>query len=75
VRLVRDGGLSIAGIVIGSHDVTTTEEFATTDPDTGERTPEVVRIASFAIAHDTATLRAVTTGSTDGRPLGEFLRL
>lgn len=63
----------IAGVVIGTNDIETVEEFASVDPKTGHRQPETVRMASLAIAHDTATLRKVTTLATGGRPLAEFL--
>jgi hypothetical protein len=63
----------VVGIIFGSHDVDTIEEFATVDPDTGRRDPEVRRISSFALAYDFDELSEVATAATGGKPLGEFL--
>jgi len=38
-----------------------------------ENSIEMGRVVSFAIAHDTATLRNVTTALTDGVPLSQYL--
>jgi len=71
--LVRIGSRKVLGVVYGTHDVSTVEEWATVDPQTGQRTPELHRVASFGLAHYTSTLRNLTGRATDGLPLAEYL--
>ena len=73
--LLRRDSIQVAGIIFGSTDVETIEEFASINPRTGVKEPEVRRIISFALAYDTETLGALTTTATGGIPLATFLSL
>ena len=71
--ILRINSRELVGIVIGQASVATVEEFARVDPATGERTPEVHRVQSFAVAIDTATLRDHRSAATDGARLSEIV--
>lgn len=73
--LLRRDTLEVCGVIFGSHDVETIEEFVTIDPTTGVRRPEVRRVVSFAMAYDSESLGKLRTSATRGMPLSEFLRL
>jgi len=73
--LVRRDTIQVAGLVFGSTDVETIEEFARVDPKTGAREPEVRRITSFALAYDTESIGRLTTSATNGLPLTRHLQL
>lgn len=64
---------TVVGVLHGVNEVEMVEHFSRINPDTGEREPEVVRLESFALAHDTATLRELVGSATDGKPLHAFL--
>lgn len=72
--LLRRGTIQVAGLVFGSIDVETIEEFASIDPATGTRQSEVRRITSFALSYDTKSLCALTTTATNNMPLERFLQ-
>lgn len=71
--LVRLGSRAVVGVVYGTHDVSTIEERASVNPETGERSPEVHRVVSFGLAHFTQSLLSVTGPATDNLPLADFL--
>ena len=48
----------VVGVIFGTYDVAQIEELASVDATTGDRTPEIHRIVSFALAHHTSTLNA-----------------
>jgi hypothetical protein len=73
--LLRRDTIQVAGIVFGTTDVETTEEFASINPTTGAREPEVRRITSFALAYETTALCNLTTSATDGLPLVKYLQV
>ena len=62
----------IVGVVYGRSEVHAIEEFASIDPQTGDRRPEVLRLVSFALAHLTPTLLEAKGPATWGRPVGEI---
>jgi hypothetical protein len=64
----------VAGVVYGVNEVSKIEHFASVDPATGERTPELQRLESFALALDTETLRNSAAAATNHLPLCDFLR-
>ncbi len=70
----RDGAATVAGVVYGTKDTGTVEEFARIDETTGERTPELQRITTFAVAHYFDSLYNLRGPATDHMPLGEYLR-
>lgn len=63
----------IAGVVYGTLDAETTEEYARI-LDSGEKQPEVRRIFSFALAHMTDTLRNATGSATRGLTVAEYVK-
>lgn len=71
--LILTGTRSVIGVVYGSNDVSTIEQFVSIDSETGKREPEVQRITSFGLACFTDSLAALTGKATDGRLLSEFL--
>lgn len=72
--IVRRGTREVIGVLYGRKDAEQIEEWGSRDPETGERlTPQVVRMAYFAVAHHADTLRDLRGAATNGRPLGEFL--
>jgi Trypsin-like peptidase domain len=71
--LMIDPGLRVVGVVYGENDVARIEQFSTTDPGTGDRTPEVQRIVSFGLAHYTSTLHAIRGPATNDLPLVDYL--
>ncbi|MGO4811893.1 serine protease [Cupriavidus sp. 2MCAB6] len=72
--LIRRDTCQVAGLIFGSADVETIEEFASVDTETGEREPEVRRIVSFALAYDTESLGKLRTSATNKLPLAEYIR-
>lgn len=71
--LVRRPGREVLGVVYSETDVASIEAFASVDPETGERSPEVQRIVSFAVAHDTENLLALRGEATGGLELAEYV--
>lgn len=66
-------GNLLAGVVYGVSEVSMIEEFSYVDPDTGERTPELQRFTSFALAHHVDSLSNLKGPATKGHPLNEIL--
>jgi hypothetical protein len=73
--LFKLGTLDVVGIVYGSNDVGQIVEFASKDADTGELRPEVQRLQTFGLAHETVTLHGVQGSTTRDRRLGELVRV
>jgi hypothetical protein len=71
--LIEVGSKRVIGVVYGVHAAEMIEYFGTTDPETGKRVADIVRVETFALAHYTDTLRAVVGRATGERPLGEFV--
>lgn len=63
----------LLGVVYGTNDVARIESLGSVDPDTGQRTPEIQRIVSFALAHHTRTLRSLRGPAIDNRSLGALM--
>jgi Trypsin-like peptidase domain len=63
----------VIGVVYGRADVGTIEEFARIDAETGERSPEVQRVVSFALAHYTATMIEARAPATLGNRLADYM--
>jgi hypothetical protein len=72
--LNRTGGIrpEVAGVIYGRSESGVIDEFASIDPETGERRPEVQRLVSFAAAHYPETLAALRGPATNERPLSEY---
>jgi hypothetical protein len=64
----------VVGVIYGDHDVGTIDQLARIDPATGERTPEVQRVVTFALAHFTETIKNLQGVATDSLPLAEYLK-
>lgn len=62
----------VLGVVYGTIETAMIDEGASVDEE-GNRTPEVQRIVSFALAHQTDSLLDLSGRSAHGRPLREFL--
>lgn len=73
--ILEAGTSRVIGVLYGTKDVETIEEVSTTDPQTGSRTPEVVRITAFAAAHITDTLKNLRGTATNGAHLADFLKM
>jgi hypothetical protein len=73
--VVLHGTKAVVGVVYGHNDVALVEEHATVDDETGARSPEVLRIVSFGLAHHTHTLHELRGKATGGRPLKELVEL
>ena len=71
--LIEMGSTTVIGVIYGTNDVETIEQFSQVDSETGKRTPEVVRVTSFALAHHTETLRNLRGLATRELPLAEHL--
>jgi hypothetical protein len=69
--VVEVGSRRVIGVVYGVEEVERIEHFGRTDPETRQRTPDVVRVETFALAHYTDTLRSVVGPATGERPLGD----
>jgi hypothetical protein len=72
--LIRMDSLEVIGVVYGTKDTGTVEEFSRVDEATGERRPELQRITTFAVAHMFDSLYNLSGRATEGMPLGEYLR-
>ena len=65
--------MEVYGVIYGSRGVEAIDQFASVDPDSGERTPEVVRLTTFGLAHHTETIVEAAGQATGGRPLRELV--
>jgi hypothetical protein len=68
------GGMEVVGVVYGTKDTGTVEEFSRVDEASGERVPELQRITTFAVAHTFDSLYNLSGRATEGMPLGEYLQ-
>lgn len=62
----------VLGVVYGTVETQAITEWAMVD-EQGNRTPEIQRIVSFAVAHHTDSLLALSGAATSGRTLREYL--
>lgn len=73
--VVRRGSSGqVVGVVYGTKDIGTIEEFSRVDEATGKRTPELQRMTTFAVAHHLEALRNLRGPATDGHSLGDYLQ-
>jgi hypothetical protein len=72
--LLKKPSHEVVGVIYGDHDVGTIDQLARIDPATGERTPEVQRVVTFALAHFTETIKNLQGVATDSLPLAEYLK-
>lgn len=63
----------LLGVVYGTHGVDRIESFSSVDPNTGERTPEVVQTVTFALAHHPVGLWSLKGPATEGMTLGQLM--
>jgi hypothetical protein len=70
--LISDKTTRIVGVIYGDYGVAAIDRFASIDPDTGERQPEIQLLTTFALAHSLDTLLGATGPATGGQPLGEY---
>lgn len=71
--LIRQFDYEVIGMVYGTKDTGTIEEFSRVD-ETGKRIPELQRVTTFAVAHMLESLRNLSGELTHGRPLAEYLK-
>ncbi len=71
--VIRTDSLEVIGVVYGTKDYGTIEEFSRVDEATGERTPELQRITTFAVAHMFDSLYNLSGNATEGMHLGRYL--
>jgi V8-like Glu-specific endopeptidase len=71
--VIKRGTPEVVGVVYGTKDTGTVEEFSRVDEATGTRTPELQRVTTFAVAHMFDSLHDLSGSATDSRPLGEYL--
>jgi hypothetical protein len=67
--LILRGGLEIAGVVFGTHDVETVD----VETHLGERV-QTTRVVAFGLAHTARTLRNARALATKGLPLADYLK-
>lgn len=72
--LFKAGSREVLGVVFGYNDVALIEYLGQFDHETGKREPDVQKIYHFGLAHNTETLRNLTTDATRNLPLHEYLK-
>lgn len=72
--VIRMDSLEVIGVLYGTKDTGTIEEFSRVDEVTGERTPELQRITTFAVSHMFDSIYNLSGRATEGMPLGQYLR-
>jgi hypothetical protein len=71
--LIKMGSLDVVGVIYGTSEVSQIKHFERID-DRGQREPEVVRVVTFGLAHNTSSLHSLKGPATNNLPLIEFLR-
>jgi hypothetical protein len=66
--LVLRGGIEVAGVIFGTHDV----ELVDAESGPGKRY-QTTRVVSLGLAHTARTLRGASARATKGIPLADFL--
>jgi hypothetical protein len=64
---------AIVGVVFHAHEVETIETFRSVDPVTGKRSPEIVRVIYFGLAHPIDLVLELRGPVSDGRALRELM--
>jgi hypothetical protein len=72
--IVRASSREVIGVVYGTKDTGTVEEFSRVDEETGERTPELERVTANVVTHMLDSLHNLSGEVTHGMPLIEYLR-
>lgn len=72
--IMRTSDRGVIGMVYGTKDTGTVEEFSRLNEETGERTPELQRVTTFAVAHMLDSLRNLRGELTQGTSLSDYLR-
>lgn len=72
--LIRLRTHQVVGVIYGSNDVGSIDQFASVNPETGQREPEVQRIVSFGLAHHTETINNLIGAATKNQPLSHYLK-
>ncbi len=72
--LFKSGSREVLGVIFGQNEVALITSFARIDPETNEREPEIQKVYHFGLAHNTETLRNLTTNATRNLPLHEYLK-
>lgn len=72
--LFKAGSREVLGVVFGYNDVALIEYLGQFDHETGKREPDVQKIYHFGLAHNTETLKSLTTNATRNLPLHEYLK-
>lgn len=72
--LFKSGSREILGVVFGYNDVALIEYLGQFDHETGKREPDVQKIYHFGLAHNTETLKNLTTNATRNLPLHAYLK-
>jgi hypothetical protein len=71
--LVEIPSKRVVSIIYGRHSVESVEEFASVDTETGERTPEVLSLEHFALAHYHEVFWNLAGTATGGDSLKEHV--
>ncbi len=71
--LFKAGSREVLGVVFGYNDVALIEYLGQFDHETGKREPDIQKIYHFGLAHNTETLRNLTTDATRSLPLHKYL--
>ena len=71
--LIRLHTRQVVGVVYGSNDVGSIDHFASVNPETGHREPEIQRIVSFGLAHHVEIINNLRSVATEHQPLSDYL--
>jgi len=71
--LIKMGSKEVIGVIYGSNEVAAIDEFASIDPISKERKPEIQKLIQFGLAHYTTTLQNVVGTATDNKPLIDYI--
>lgn len=72
--LFKAGSREVLGVVFGYNDVALIEYLGQFDHKTGKREPDIQKIYHFGLAHNTETLKNLTTNATRNLSLHEYLK-
>jgi hypothetical protein len=65
----------LIGILYGGNTVARIDQFASTDPDTGEKTPEIQRMEYFGLSHQLGAVSGLSAPFLGQSTIAEFLEL
>jgi len=73
--LIKMNSKEVIGVIYGSNEVASIDQYAHIDATTGKREPEIQRLIQFGLAHYTETLQSLSSSITRGKTLREYIFL